>query len=161
MTRFDAADPTERRKLYVDAIGAHRERGSGFLTLEVDEGVFESDGELALEGGDAGRDEDEGDRTTGDATLALDSELGVPWIQFGDGTINLDCTDEELETLKDLLGEFPAFKIDEITRPEAADGVNVRVSAKADGNRIAQCLDALFLRVYGLPEGVRVWVAEV
>ncbi|WP_049924638.1 hypothetical protein [Halopiger djelfimassiliensis] len=136
MTRFDAADPTERRKLYVDAITAHRERGSGFLTLEVD------GEELA-------------------ATEAPDPELGVPWLQFGDGTINLDCTDAELAELKSLLEEFPAFKIDEVTRPDDTDGVNVRVSAKADPNRIAQCLDAVFRRVYGLPEGFRVWAVEV
>jgi hypothetical protein len=35
VTRFDATDPTERRKLVADAVGAHRERpGSDFLTVE-------------------------------------------------------------------------------------------------------------------------------
>ncbi|MDQ2049732.1 hypothetical protein RBH26_04475 [Natronolimnohabitans sp. A-GB9] len=149
MTRFDAADPTERRKLYVDAIQAHRKRGSGFLTLEVDEASL-SDLDDADEGDDAA-----------DGPASPDPDLGVPWLQFGDGTINLDCTDDELETLKTLLGEFPAFKIDAIHRPEEAEGVNVRVSAKADPNRIAQCLDAIFQRVYGLPEDVRVWIVEL
>ena len=136
MTRFDAADPTDRRKLYVDAITAHRERGSGFLTIEADDAVLERVDEL-------------------------DPELGVPWLQFGDGTINVDCTDDELDELKSVLGEFPAFKIDEIHRPEEAEGVNVRISAKADPNRIAQCLDAIFRQVYGLPEDVRVWIVEL
>lgn len=159
MTRFDAADPAERRKLYVDAITAHRERGSGFLTLEVGESVFDADSdaeEFDLETAS----ESESD-AAGATAADLDPELGVPWIQFGDGTINLDCTDAELDELKAVLGEFPAFKIDEITRPEEAEGVNVRVSAKADQNRIAQFIDATFRRVYGLPETFRVWVVEI
>lgn len=36
MGRFDASTAAERRALIVDAIAAHRERDSGFLTLEVD-----------------------------------------------------------------------------------------------------------------------------
>ncbi|GAB3673696.1 hypothetical protein [Halopiger thermotolerans] len=158
MTRFDAADPAERRKLYVDAITAHRERGSGFLTLEVDPSVLESESAAGGEGDEPGvANAEEGD----ESSSGLDPELGVPWIQFGDGTINLDCTDDELDALKDLLSEFPAFKVDELTRPEEVEGVNVRVSAKADQNRIAQFIDATFQRVYGLPEEFRVWVVEV
>ncbi|QSW99194.1 hypothetical protein [Haloterrigena alkaliphila] len=145
MTRFDATEPAERRKLYVDAITAHRERGRGFLTLETDPGAFAADS-------------DESDLDDPDDGDGADADLGVPWIQFADGTINLDCTDGELETLKSVLGEFPAFKIDEIHRPEEVEGVNVRVSAKADPNRIAQCLDAVFQRVYNLPADGRVWV---
>ncbi len=136
MTRFDAADPASRRKLFVDAITAHRERASQFLTIEADERDLE------------------------DAT-DTDPELGVPWVQFGDGLVNLDCTDGEFEALKALLGAFPAFRIDEISRPDDADGVNVRVSAKADANRIAQFLDSAFLEVYGLEEGFRAWVVAV
>lgn len=148
MTRFDATEPAERRKLYVDAITAHRERGSGFLTLEADSSAF-----VAAT--------DESDLDESDNEDGADTDLGVPWIQFADGTINLDCTDGELETLKSVLGEFPAFKIDEIHRPEDVEGVNVRVSAKADPNRIAQCLDAVFQRVYELPADGRVWVVEL
>ena len=155
MTRFEAADPAERRTLYVDAITAHRRRGSEFLTLEVDGEVFESDSDDGTFEDDDGSENGEG---VGDG---LDPELGLPWIQFGDGTINVDCTDTELETLKTVLGEFPAFKIDEIHRPDDAEGVNVRISAKADPNRIAQCLDAIFQRVYGLPDDVRIWVVEI
>ncbi|OAQ54822.1 hypothetical protein HTG_04445 [Natrinema mahii] len=136
MTRFDAAEPAERRKLYVDAITAHRERNSAFCTLEVDEGALESDDEST-------------------------TDLGAPWIQFGDDTINLDCTDAELESVKSLLEGFPAFKIDDLHRPEEAEGVNVRISAKADPNRIAQFLDDVFLEVYELPSTVRVWAVEV
>ncbi|APW99104.1 hypothetical protein CHINAEXTREME_15555 [Halobiforma lacisalsi AJ5] len=142
MTRFDASDPTERRKLYVDAISAHRKRSHGFLTLEVDDDVLTDDG---------GDSSEEGP----------DPDLGAPWLQFADGTINLDCTDAELETLKSTIGGFPAFKIDEVNRPEEAAGTNVRISAKADGNRIAQFIDAVFLEVYELPETFRVWVVEI
>ncbi|MGQ3410963.1 hypothetical protein ACT4ML_01695 [Natrinema sp. LN54] len=142
MTRFDATEPAERRKLYVDAITAHRERGSGFLTLEADESALETD-------------------TDTDTDAETAAELGVPWVQFGDGTINVDCTDEELDTLKTVLGEFPAFKIDELNRPEEVEGVNVRISAKADPNRIAQFVDDVFCKVYDLPSVFRVWAVEV
>ena len=135
MTRFSASAPAERRQLYVDAITAHRERGSGFLTLEADSAGREE------------RDESE--------------PLNAPWVQFADGTINIDCTDAELEALKALLEDFPAFKIDDLTRPDEADGINVRVSAKADPNRIAQCIDDVFLEVYGLPSTVRIWAVDV
>ncbi|WP_254524850.1 hypothetical protein [Natrinema caseinilyticum] len=153
MTRFDAAEPTERRKLYVDAITAHRQRESGFLTLEADGAVVDaaaSDADETVDGPDAGSDADD-----------QSAELGAPWVQFGDGTVNLDCTESELDALKSLLEEFPAFKIDDLIRPEDADGINVRISAKADPNRIAQFVDAVFLEVYELPATSRVWVAEV
>ncbi|WP_226480228.1 hypothetical protein [Natrinema amylolyticum] len=149
MTRFDAAEPAERRKLYVDAITAHRERGSAFLTLEVDEGALETNDETGTER--------ESDSESDDGS----AEAGVPWVQFGDGTINLDCTDDELDALKAVLEEFPAFKIDDLIRPEDATGVNVRISAKADQNRIAQFVDDVFLEVYDLPATVRVWAVDV
>lgn len=137
MTRFSADTPTERRKLVVDAITAHRERTSAFCTLQAD---VESEAE-----------EDDSEE-----------ELEVPpWIQFGDRTLNLDCTEEELERLKDLLQEFPAFKIEQLESPEDADGTNVRISAKADANRIAQFVERAFREVYGCSESVTVWAVEV
>ncbi|MFA9417799.1 hypothetical protein [Natrinema sp. HArc-T2] len=140
MTRFDASAPAERRKLYVDAITAHRERASAFLTLEADDTAHD--------------DSDDSDAQSS-------AELGVPWVQFGDGTINLDCSDVELEALKGLLEDFPAFKIDDLTRPDDAEGTNVRISAKADPNRIAQFIDDVFLEVYELPSSVRIWLVDV
>ncbi|RQG91369.1 hypothetical protein EA462_05175 [Natrarchaeobius halalkaliphilus] len=157
MTRFDATEPNDRRKLYVDAITAHRERGSAFLTLEVDDSELGGD-ELGTEE----TDHVDGDRKRNSReTTGPDPELGTPWIQFSDGTINLDCTDDELEELKAVLGEFPAFKISELTRPDDAPGTNAHVSAKADPNRIGQFLDAVFRRVYGLPAEFRVWVVAL
>ncbi|ELY94978.1 hypothetical protein C483_01381 [Natrialba hulunbeirensis JCM 10989] len=177
MTRFDAEAPADRRKLYVDAITAHRTRARGFVTFEADERVFDSsttDNETALEsddagdggseaagGSDSGSGSDSDSEGEDDMELDLDPSLGVPWLQFGDGTINLDCTDEELDRLKQLLNDFPVFKIEDIARPEDADGVNVHVSAKADRNRIGQFIDAVFQTVYGLPSSFRVWVVEL
>ncbi|AHG00031.1 hypothetical protein HALLA_15725 [Halostagnicola larsenii XH-48] len=135
MTRFDAADPETRRALYADAIAAHRERESQFLTIEVDESSLEGNPAVA--------------------------EHGIPWLQFADDTINLDCTNDELERLKSLLSDFPAFSIDELTRPENADGINVRLRATTDPERIAQFLDAAIQTVYVLPEATKVWAVEV
>ena len=130
MTRFDADDPDGRRALVVDAIEAHRERDSAFLTVEAD---LESDG---------------------------DDEV-PPWIQYADGRLNLDCTDEELDALKALLEEFPAITIDELHRPEEAEGTNARLTARTDPERVAQFVDRAFREAYGLPESYRAWVAEV
>lgn len=141
MTRFDAADPAERRKLVADAISAHRERASPFLTMEADP--------------EAVADEDGGD--------GADESAASPWIQFTDEerVLNLDVTDAELDRLEALLNEFPAFKIRELTRPEEAEGTNVRVGALADPNRVAQFVDRAFREVYGLDEEFRLWVVEL
>jgi hypothetical protein len=127
MTRFDADTPTDRRKLFVDAVTAHRERDSAFLTVEAETGP---------------------------------DELS-PWIQISQDTLNVDCTDEELDRLKDLLGEFPAFTVDEVTRPDEAEGTNVRVVGRGDANRVAQFVDRAFVEVYERSEEYRVWVVDV
>ncbi|MFB6302567.1 MAG: hypothetical protein ABEH78_06880 [Haloferacaceae archaeon] len=141
MTRFDAAAPAERRKLFADAIAAHRERGSAFLTVELDPSTA-ADAEGGA-GSDGGTDEP------------------TPWIQFADRTFNLDCTDAELERLEDLLTEFPEFRIDAMESPEEVEGTNVRISARSDANRLAAFVDRAFAAVYGAPEGYRAWVARV
>ncbi|NHN47205.1 hypothetical protein G9464_06280 [Halostella sp. JP-L12] len=127
MTRFDADTPTERRKLFVDAITAHRERDSAFLTIEAD----------------------------------VDTDELAPWIQISQDTLNMDCTDEEMDRLKDLLGEFPSFTIDEVTRPDEAEGTNVRVVGRGDANRVAQFVDRAFVEVYDRTEEYRAWVVDV
>jgi hypothetical protein len=154
MTRFDADTPEDRRKLFAEAIVAHRERASAFVTFEAhaDAGSATGTGEAEDEIDD---DEDEIDADDDDP-----EEL-PPWVQFGDGTLNLDCTDAELDDLKALLGDFPAFKIGDLTRPEETEGVNVRVSALADPNRVSQCVERIFRDVYDQPEDFRAWVTAV
>jgi hypothetical protein len=139
VTRFDATDPTERRKLVADAVRAHRERpGSEFLTVEGewDGAVTEPDA-----------DEDE--------------PAPLPWVQFGDRTFNLDVTDDELARLNDLLTEFPEFRVETRESPEEAEGTNVRITAKSDAGRLAMFVDEAFVRVYGAPGDYRLWVVAV
>jgi hypothetical protein len=132
MTRFDADDPRDRRKLFAEAIAAHRTRASPFVTLEADA-------------------EDDG----------ADDDAPRPWLQFGDNTFNLDVTDAELDDLKALVGEFPEFRIEQLESPETAEGTNARITARSDPNRLATFADRVFLDVYEQPETYRAWVAEV
>jgi len=137
MTRFDAADTAERRKLFAEAVLAHRNRGSQFCTIEVDPadapGVDTDDEEPAP----------------------------VPWIQFAEKTFNLDCTDAELDRLKGLLDEFPACRIERIERPEEAEGANVRITARSDANRLGQFADRALQVTFGLDDDYRAWVTQV
>ncbi|WP_115864545.1 hypothetical protein [Halorussus litoreus] len=151
MTRFDADSPEDRQKLFAEGIAAHRERASAFVTFEA-----HRDAAAGEEFADAAEVEEAGEGDDED-----DTERAPPWIQFGDGVCNLDCTDEELEDLKRLLSEFPAFKVDELNRPEETEGVNVRVSALADANRVAQFVERAFREVYDQPETFRAWVTAV
>jgi hypothetical protein len=131
MTRFDADATAERIALVADAIAAHRDRDSAFCTLEADS--------------------DQGD----------DPDFLPPWVQFADGTLNLDCTDEELDALSTVLSGFGAFTITSRESIEDAPGTNVRVAARADDERVGQFVDAVFREVYGLPEDFRLWAVEV
>jgi hypothetical protein len=135
MTRFDAAESTERRKLFAEAVLAHRNRGSRFLTIEVDPAD-------APGGGD-------------------DEPAPVPWLQFAEKTFNLDCTDAELDRLKRLLDEFPECRIERIERPEEAEGANVRVTARSDANRLGGFADRALQTTYELDDDYRAWVTQV
>jgi len=142
MTRFDADTPTDRRKLFADAVTAHRSRGSAFLTIEAAPPAtpaFDPDGD--------GDDEDE--------------EEPQPWLQFAEKTFNLDVTDEELDRVKALVDEFPEFRIDELESPEEAEGTNVRITARSDANRLADFADRVFREVYEREESYRAWVVAV
>ena len=159
MTRFDAATPTERRKLIADAVLAHRKRNSAYLTVEAEPRAAEGGGVAAGDGSPSSDVADTPD-TGGSDTDAVDSPA-PPWVQFADQTFNLDCSDAELEALKSLLNEFPEFRIEQLEQPEQAEGTNVRVSARADPNRLAMFVDRVFQAVYGHDEAYRVWVVEV
>lgn len=153
MTRFDASDPTGRQKLFAEAVTAYRERGSAFLTVEA---------ELTAE--EQARADDVTD-SEADAESANDESAQtppqVPWVQFADQTVNLDCTDAELDRLKSLLSEFPEFRIDQLESPEEAAGTNVRITARADANRLAGFVERVFLMVYERPDDYRAWVVQL
>ncbi|MFC3477164.1 hypothetical protein [Halobacterium litoreum] len=136
MTRFDADTEADRIDLVADAIAAHRERDSAFCTLEADEDP------------------------------SGDPEFLPPWVQFADGTLNLDCTDDELDALSDVVSRFGAFTIveRETIPAEMADedpGTNVRVEAQTDDDRVAQFVEAAFRDAYGLSEDFRLWAVEI
>lgn len=141
MTRFDAETPTERRKLFADAVTAHRTRGSAFLTIEAappESPAFDPDG-----------DDDETE------------DEPQPWLQFAEKTFNLDTTDAELDRLKGLVDEYPEFRIDELESPEAAEGTNARITARSDANRLADFADRVFCEVYEREADYRAWVVAV
>lgn len=138
MTRFDADDPRDRRKLFADAIAAHRNRASAFLTIEADHD------------------------TDGDHDTDADSEESpAPWVQFAESTFNLDVDDDELDRLNDLVDDFPTFRIDQLESPEEAEGTNVRITARSDANRLADFADRVFREVYEREEDYRAWVVAV
>jgi len=131
MTRFDASDADARRELFVATLTAHRERASEFLTVEADA-----------------------------APPGADDDL-VPWIQFGGTTVALDCTDAELDRLKNLLSEYPDFRIDDLESPDDAEGTHVRITAHSDDSRLAEFFDAVFQQAFDYPDDYRVWAASV
>ena len=142
MTRFDADTPTDRRKLFADAVTAHRTRGSAFLTIEAappESPAFDPDSD----------EEDEGE------------DDPQPWLQFAEKTFNLDTTGDELDRVKSLVDEFPEFRIDELESPEEAEGTNVRITARSDANRLADFADRVFREVYEREEDYRAWVVAV
>lgn len=132
MTRFDAATEAERLKLFADAAAAHRSRSSDVMTVDVDP---DSD---VTDGGEV-----------------------PPWIQLSGTELILDCTDAELDRLKDLLGEFPEFRIDELISPEEAEGTNTIVTARSDTNRVAGFIERAFREVYELDDDYRAWVTAI
>jgi hypothetical protein len=136
MTRFDAATEDARCELFADAIRAHDERDSAFLTIET-----------AANEGSADEDEDE--------------SVAVPWVQFADGMLNLDCTDAELSRLKSLLASFSTFTIDALDSPEDVEGTNVRVAARTDPERVAEFIERVFIEVYEQSEDYQAWVTAV
>jgi hypothetical protein len=136
MARFEADEEGERVTLVADAVAAHRERDSAFCTLEADDDPSD------------------------------DPEFLPPWVQFAEGTLNLDCTRQELDALNDVLGRYGAFTVTERTTvdPETegeSPATNVRVNADADDERVGQFVEAVFRAVYDLPATYRLWAVEV
>jgi hypothetical protein len=134
MTRFDAATEDARRELFTDAIRAHDERDSAFLTIET---------------------------AADDSEESNDEPAAVPWVQFADGMLNLDCTDAELDGLKSLLASFSTFTIDALDSPEDVEGTNVRVAARTDPERVTEFIERVFIEIYEQSDGYRAWVTAV
>ena len=148
MTRFDATTESERRELFAEAVRAHRERGGPFLTVEAatvaDGHEMEAD---SPDEPDAGENEP--------------VERVPPWVQFGEGEFNLDCTDAELASLRELVDDYPEFRIDRLESPEEAEATNVRVTAHTSEERLAAFADRVFREVYGQPDEFRLWLTAV
>ena len=123
MTRFDASDAEARLELVVDAFAAHRERGSPYVTLTTEP--------------------DDADAEQGH---------GAPWVQYFEDTLALDCTDAELDRLKQLVRDYPAATIDELVSPDEAEGTHARLTIRTDD---------VFTAVYGRPDDYRLWAIEV
>lgn len=144
MTRFDADTPTDRRKLFADAVTAHRTRGSAFLTIEAE----------TVEEPSFGTDEETEQNEDGDDEPA-------PWLQFAEKTFNLDVTDDEHERLNGLVDDYPEFRVDALESPDTAEGTNVRITARSDANRLADFADRVFTEVYGYEDDYRAWAVQV
>ena len=178
MTRFDATTEADRRELFAAAVTAHRERGSRFLTAEaatVAEPVGDgTNGTGDASGTDATDDGDDGDTDAGDTDATGDDagdsddagdddpvERVPPWVQFGEGEFNLDCTDEELAALRTLVDDYAEFRIDQLESPESAEATNVRITAHTSEDRLAAFAERVFREVYGQPADFRLWVTTV
>lgn len=161
MTRFDATTPEERRTLVADAAAAHRERESAFCTVEADVPPGEQDRLTGTENDarDEGATDDEGGADEEDAA----GQATPAWVQYSDleGQLNLDCTDEEYDRITGVLAEFPSFTVAEQASPEDAEGRNLRISARADAERIAEVVERLFVEGFDYDEGFRLWATAV
>lgn len=154
VTRFDATTAAEREALFAAAVTAHRERGSRFLTVEAAT-VAETD----TDEGDG--DDGSGGAGDGDADADDPVERVPPWLQFGEGEFNLDCTDGELTALRSLVDDYPEFRIDRLESPETAEATNVGITAHSSEDRLAAFAERVFREVYGQPADFRLWVTAV
>jgi len=148
VTRFDATTESERRELFAEAVRAHRERGGPFLTVEA---ATVADGHETATDGQA----DEPD--AGDDEV----ERVPPWVQFGEGEFNLDCTDAELAPLHEVVDDYPEFQIDRLDSPEEAEATNVGITAHTSEDRLAAFAGRVFREVYGQPDDFRLWLTAV
>ena len=152
MTRFDATTESERRELFAEAVRAHRERGGPFLTVEA---ATVADGHETSGGNESGAG------SGGDSEGDDEVERVPPWIQFGEGEFNLDCTDAELAPLREVVDDYPEFQIDRLESPEEAEATNVGITAHTSEDRLAAFADRVFREVYGQPDDFRLWLTAV
>lgn len=146
MSRFAADTPEERRALLADAIQAHRERDSPFVTFEAEPA-----------------DKDGGVDGNGDDDGAGAAESPTPWIQYADdeGLLNLDCTDAELPAIEAVIDEFGGASVADRTSPAEADGTNLKIQVRGDDERVAMLGASFFRDGFGLPVDYQLWVIEL
>ena len=151
MTRFDATTESERRELFAEAVRAHRERAGPFLTVEA---------ATVADGHEIGAD-DESEETEAASGDDETVERVPPWVQFGEGAFNLDCTDAELDPLRTVVDDYPEFQIDRLESPDEAEATNVGITAHTSEDRLAAFADRVFREVYGQPDDFQLWVTAV
>lgn len=144
MTRFVADTPEERRALVAEAIQAHRERDSPFVTFEAEPADVDGDG-------------------NGDDDGAGAAESSTPWIQYADdeGLLNLDCTDAELPIIEGVVDEFGGASGADRTSPAEADGTNLKIQVRGDDERVSMLVESIFRDGFSLSAAYRVWVTEL
>lgn len=136
MNRFAGTSTAEREALIVAAIRAHRARESSYLTLEVDP--------------ESSRASDEG------------ADRPPPWIQYRDQDqrLNLDCTREELTSIRSAIDQMGGVYGTE-EEPVEAGGTNLRVNVAGDDERVAHVIDRFLVDGFGLPADHRLWATEL
>ncbi|MFB6153485.1 MAG: hypothetical protein ABEJ27_04460 [Halodesulfurarchaeum sp.] len=161
MTAFDAEDPTVREDLFAEAIRAHRERESQFVTVEVDQAA---------------------DPGPGPPPFIQYSA--------GEGLCNLDCLAVERSDIEGVIDGYSGATIvdrHEVTPetgsestdgPNDSDGpprgtgsgqgssrrrtaVNLQVRIRGDERRIAGFMEECFVSGFGLDPGFRAWVVRI
>jgi hypothetical protein len=136
MNRFAGRSTEDRTALIAAAVRAHRERASPYVTLEVD---------------------------PASAPGSADGEDGpAPWVQYrdADGTINLDCTDEERESIGAALEGLGGVRITEQQTVEEG-GTNLRIAVSGDDERVAHVIEQILREGFGLPADHRLWATEL
>ena len=100
-----------------------------------------------------------------DSFVTLEAESASddqpPWIQYRDGTINLDCTATEYERLSGSVANRGDVTVTSVTRPETAEGTNVKLDVRGDPGQIAAMLETWFREVYDLSDEYRAWVTTI
>lgn len=100
-----------------------------------------------------------------DSFLTLEATSGSedqpPWIQYRDGTVNLDCAPAEYERLSAAVANRGDVTVASVTRPETAEGTNVKLDVRGDPGRIAETLESWFREVYDMPSEYRAWVTAI
>lgn len=131
MTRFTATTAADRVALIADAVVAHRQRGSPYLTAAA---------------------------ATAPPDAAVPAWVQY---RARDGRFNTDCQSDELDRLIGYLEGYPSFTIVARQQPEDTDGTNVHIEGYGDDERLAQFVEGMFTEVFAYDVDYRLWISEV